>query len=1148
MPKRMSTARRLAVAIALCLTPAIAVGLAPAAFASPVRSAPTEVATGDDWSVTSAPGGYIVTLRLDEPLPMVNDAPTLLVDGKSIGLAAESDDLLSLSVATSDPAVAKATSVTKGWSSGDTEKAQETDSAPATPTVPENKTLLKQLKSLAAPLAAGVPDPAETGAYTVTEAEYDFGDQAVPLAAIGGLRGEVTGKMYLSSASGARPTIILLHGRHTSCSGGGANPLRWPCGPTQMNIRSYLGYEGTARSLASDGYNVLSIAANSVNSNDNQLALDYGAQARGQLILDTLTMLQKASAGTAVSFDDITTAASGVPSTTTTRTLDEALVRATTRADQPAAASGVTAASLVGRFDLKHVGIMGHSRGGEGVVSAATLNQALDTPFGIEAVLPLAPVDFGRMTLPDVPTAVFLPYCDGDVSNQQGQHFIDDSRNAFDDNVLRSAVWVMGADHNFFNTVWTPGLYPAATGDDWSTSDRTSTCATTDPTRLSAAQQYQVGVSYMTGFFRLTMGGEKQFQPLFDGSVKPTTPLTSFADVRVMAKQPQDATSSIAEFTSESTLIRTVGAATATVCTNLTGRTVPQSLPFCAVTKASAQVPHWTPGSFAPNVPEFPATKFLWTGASATDPAVASTGELRVSVPAKQRDVSAFSQLTVKTAPDETVKAGTDFTITVIDGSGASTSVLASTVNPLAVNRMPGGTHTTLNKIVLQQLTIPTSSLTGIDLKDVREVRFKAANGADGTGTGGVYLSDLAFDTPSVGTAVIATRTTVNVGATSVEEGDGPGTADVPVYLSRADKKTITAYVSVLGSATATAGIAMEKVVFAPGETCKAVTVTTAGNKTPSSTPSTAFKVSATNTQNAVMGANAFANLTVREDDGITGSAVALPPVGVQGDVCAELASVHSPSVLATTADDVAPDDTFTATARGYRVGESVAFTFGAADLGRVIADKDGVASLEITVAPDATLGATPVTAIGAAFGHRSAADISVLAPTETTLSFSPAKPAAGDVVTFVATVTGADTAGKVTLLDSGSAPARTITPALSRAVAASDPIVLGSAELVHGVATVTVALPAGTHSVTARFERTATASSSLSDPLTFSVRASGSVGGGSGAAPTDSAGGSASDPLAATGLDIVQWVVGALIVLAIGAGLVWGGRRRRIA
>ncbi|MFF2050476.1 Ig-like domain-containing protein [Leifsonia sp. NPDC058194] len=629
-----------------------------------------------------------------------------------------------------------------------------------------------------------------------------------------------------------------------------------------------------------------------------------------------------------------------------------------------------------------------------------------------------------------------------------------------------------------------------------------------------------------------------------------------------MASQPASKTSLVTDFTETSSLVRVSGGATAAVCTNLTGRTVPQSLPFCATTKASAQVPHWTPGSFAPNVPEFPVTRFLWTGASTTDPAVPSTGELRVTVPAKYRDVSRQSQLTLKTAPDEAVQNGTDFRITVVDGAGKSFAVAASAVNPLAVNRMPGGTNTTLNKVVLQQLTIPTSTITGIDLTDVREVRLTAAVGADGTGTGGVYLSDLAFDTPSVGTAVVQTRTTVNVAPTTVEEGNGPGTADVAVYLNRAEKSAVTAYVSVIGTATGLVGIGMEKVAFAPGETCKAVTVPTLGNSAASASPSSAFKVSVTNSTNAVMGASAFANLTVREDDGVTGTVPALAPVGVQGDVCAELAAATTAVPLETLAGDVAPGGVFTLRATGYRAGETVSFRYGTTDLGTKVADADGTASVDVAIAEEADLGPADATATGSGSGRVATVTVSVLAPTETTLTASPEKPTAGEKVTFTATVTGQDTAGTVTFFDAG-APVDVLTPApalsakasTSAAVDADAPVVLGEVEIVDGVATLTLAsgLSAGDHAVTASFARTATASASVSDPITVTVAPAASTGGPGAGGDGSSGSGSGtaatgSDALAATGSAIGLWLLAGLTVLLAGGGLVLVSRRRRTA
>lgn len=794
----------------------------------------------------------------------------------------------------------------------------------------------------------------------------------------------------------------------------------------------------------------------------------------------------------------------------------------------PAPGAGVTAASLRGRFDLDAVGLMGHSRGGEGVVSAATLNQGLADPYGIVSVLPLAPVDFGRMTLPDVPLGVFLPYCDGDVSNQQGQHMVDDSRHAFGDDVLRSAVWVMGANHNFFNTVWTPGLYPYSTSDDWSRNDTTSSCSTRDSSRLTAAQQYQVGVSYMTGFFRLTMGGETQFQPLFDGSATPSTAATTFADVRIMASQPQSATTLVTDFATAGPLVRTTGSASVAVCANAeTASSISPSVPYCTPREVgTSRVPHWTPVRFGLNVPAYPVSQFVWNG-SASAPAAPSTGELRVSIPAAQRDVSQRAQLTVKAAPVLSVTTGTDFTITVVDGAGATFSAPASSVNPLAVNRLPGGTHATLNKIVLQQLTIPTSEMTGIDLTDVREVRFTAGVGADGTGAGGVFLSDLAFDTPSLGTTVVQTRTTVNIATTRIEEGDAPGTATIAAYLDAPATEPVTGYVSLVAAGPVSA--AVQAVTFAPGETCRAISVPTVGDDVPSAVGATGYTVSVTNTQNAVMGAAAFGQLVVREDDGVTSPGVELPPVGVQGDACAELAASFEPTELAASILEAAPGDEVAFTGSGFRVGEEVEFALGDAVVGTVVADRDGVAVFALALADDADLGAQVVRATGAGSARVQVTTLAVLAPTATTLALAPGSSlVAGGPLTFVATVSGAETDGTVTFTDGTE---------------------LGTAEVVDGVATLTLreGLAAGTYAVAAEFARTDVASASRSEELEVTIAAAPVPGTpGSGGTGSGATGGTTPDWLAVTGADGFGWMLlAAAGLLGTGGALLYVRRRR---
>lgn len=1031
-------------------------GLAAALVSIPLATLPTgafaasygnnDLASGSGWNVTQAPGGYLVTVDLDKKLPMVSDAPTIEVDGVSIGLATEAADGKSLSVFTTDDDVVDADSAEAGWFSKPSGAKAQKAAAPAAVADPE-------------PLDE---NPASTGSYAYTEAVYNFGAQAVPLSAIGGVRGELQGKVYLPKTGGARPTVLLLHGRHTSCnspagSGGVSNPLRWPCGLNQVNIPSFAGYDGTARALASHGYAVVSIAANAINSNDNELALDRGAQARGQLLLDTLTMLDKASKGESVSYYDA--------QKDRTVSLADALADQSPLPGLTTGTEGLAAADFVGRFDLTNVGMMGHSRGGEGVTSAATLNQALAKPWGIKTILPLAPVDFNRMTVPNVAMNVVLPYCDGDVSNQQGQHMLDDTRYAFDDNSLRSAVWAMGANHNFYNTVWTPGVYPYSVSDDWGATSTDAVCGPRAETniRMSAQEQYDMGTAYMAGWFRLTMGDEKQFLPMFDGSGAVPAVLNG-EDVRSVSTAPAKERATIATFESTSSLIRTQGAATATLCASAWGRTLPTQLPTCSTALGTSATPHWTPATNGGNVPATPVTKLAWTALS-TGTTTQTPSEVRVTVPTTARKATGFERLSVKMAAEETVATGTDVKITVVDGSGVTYSSPVSALNPLAVSRFPASTSALLKKIVLQQVNVPTSALAeaGLNVGDIREVRFGAATGADATASGAVFLSDLAFENSSVGTPVIKTERTVDLAVPTVAEGNAPGSADIAVYLDAPSSKRVTGYVSVLGSTTSRGGITMERVSFAPGETCKVVTAQVNGDTATSTTASTAITTSIINVSGAVQGKKALGSLRVVEDDGVTGAATALPAPGVQGDACAELAASKTTGEVTASAKIAAPGEDVTFSAAGYRVGEAVSFSLGGAVLAQGTADAAGMVAVTVPVPTGATIGANGVTAVGAGTGFTSTGSVEVLYATTTVLSMSPAIPQINEAATLTAAVAGPDTAGAVEFFDGATS--------------------LGTATVSGGVATLAVdGFKAGDHQITAIFAKTATAQASESN------------------------------------------------------------------
>src|SRR5690606_34335819 len=180
------------------------------------------VVDGDGWSVEQAPGGYVVTLELDEPLPVRSAVPQLLVDGEPLGPARESLDGLSLSAVTGDPSVLDADDVTLSW---DDESASASASA-------GRRSLAPQAVDPEPDRLVLDVDPAQDGSYTVGRADYDLGTQAVDLVEIGGIKGEMRAAVYYPvEAQGERPVIVFQHGRHTSCSQGTPNPDRYPCGP-----------------------------------------------------------------------------------------------------------------------------------------------------------------------------------------------------------------------------------------------------------------------------------------------------------------------------------------------------------------------------------------------------------------------------------------------------------------------------------------------------------------------------------------------------------------------------------------------------------------------------------------------------------------------------------------------------------------------------------------------------------------------------------------------------------------------------------------------------------------------------------------------------------------------------------------------------
>ncbi|MFD5828093.1 alpha/beta hydrolase family protein [Lentzea sp. NPDC060358] len=766
---------RRTVALLLCVAVA---ALSPV----PPASAAPEPPSATGWSAS----GGVIRWTAGTPMPPRDAGVEFWEGDRFLGLAQESADLRSFTLRASpgNPAALQVRSAGRRLDLAEPAPMTPSSAVPDLPPSP--------------PLAA--VDPGVPGEYTTTTGEYSLDPITLP-----GYGTPVEMKAVVVApvgAPGRRPLALFLHGRHFTCYDD-AEPARitldWPCPAGTTPVSSYRGYLKAQELLASQGYLTVSISANSVNAQDNETG-DAGAQGRSSLVRHHLAKWADWASGRGAALP---------------------VVRSAPRAD------------------LGKVLLVGHSRGGEGVNRAAidsVTPPAGDTGFTgpvrwtIRGTVLVAPTIFGHNPAPDVPSVTLLPGCDGDVRDLQGQMAVDQTRGLSRGEALHSALFLIGANHNYFNSEWTPGQTNAPAWDDFSPGDEPDpVCSPGAATRLTAAQQQTAGATYVAAAARLFLRHDESVLPLLDGS---GVRAPSAGTARVLSHAVGGARR---PFVVPGTSTAASGSARVCLETAFDGTA-------CSTTFAS---PHFAGLRGTVTQPDRLAVALRWSAA----------GEVGVVTPARPVALHDSRHLALRLAvPPNTPEA--EFGVSVRDTSGRRHALGSVTITGL-----PGTSKT--NSVWAQEVRVPLPAGLG---------ELAALELLPGSESGEAWLIDAhGWDEGLV--PVVSTRLgRVDVADVAVDEGDsGTRTHNAVITAGGSGTRVFRLFHTEPGKLPTNRLVTLEN-----GEHRVEVPVTVEGNTRWSNERRHFFVVQAL--ANVVVG-NTTGELLVRNDDPVP-SVAAIPVAG----------------------------------------------------------------------------------------------------------------------------------------------------------------------------------------------------------------------------------------------------------------------------
>jgi hypothetical protein len=475
------------------------------------------------------------------------------------------------------------------------------------------------------------------------------------------------------------PVLMFLHGNHGTC-GSGENPrtdfdctytYRGFCPEGSVVVPSHRGYDYVGTELAARGFIVVSVNANrGITCGDGEEGDGGFNLARGRLLLKHLQQLAAWDRGLAETPEEL-------------------------------------GQSLQGKLDLTQFGMMGHSRGGEGVRAAYEQYRDPNSPWPgrigepviFRALFEIGPVDgqTSRVLNADgTAWTVLLPMCDGDVSDLQGVKPFDRMLDLISEQreTPKSTYTAWGTNHNYFNSEWQTSDSPGCEEHRALFSD--------GPGITGSAEQRQIGLRSMLTFFSANVGAGNNpaLNELFDPS----------SSIESGTRVDRGYTPSLRP--NRGITLEDFSAAS--------GRSA-RGLPTIALNVGVAH------GSVPEHDPSLRAARIDWTGA-ATGPAPSPPDDRWLEVPFSAApegiDLSDYTHLEFRTGRAEADDrlAPTPLIVQLIDATGTLSDPLDAADFGVRLDGPVGGPYNT--HVVLQTARIPLASFVGAASAAVRGVRF----------------------------------------------------------------------------------------------------------------------------------------------------------------------------------------------------------------------------------------------------------------------------------------------------------------------------------------------------------------------------------------------------------------------------------------